>query len=152
MFTQTELLKMITVGDKNYGSFKIFVKVTNKLGLKIAGVESLRDQNYERQELASRVGLGPDVYGKFDFMYNGQLVFGYYTEVVETYNRNNKDFFNSERMDQLRADLIDKIGFKCFDIKQNNVGIKNGVMVLIDFDCEDAWRCKNFHHFDLTSL
>jgi hypothetical protein len=140
MFTQKELLKMTQVFPWAAGSFKVFVKLNSKLGIKLTNSEIVRDQNYSRQESASKVGLGPDVYGTFEIVVNEITLYGYYTEVVEVFKDRDeytKKFFISD-MDDLKRSLFHQTGFDCYDIRVYNVGVKNERLVCIDFDSEDT--------------
>jgi hypothetical protein len=140
MFTQKELLKMTKVLPWNAGSFKVFVKLNSKLGIKLTNSEIVRDQNYARQESASKVGLGPDVYGTFEIVVNEKTLYGYYTEVVEIYGNKdeNIEMFSRSNLDDLKRNLLYETGFDCFDIRPYNAGVKNGRLVCIDFDSEDV--------------
>lgn len=139
MFTQKELLKMISKIPYDNGGFKVFIRLNNKLGIKICGHKRLRDNNYSHQESASLFGLGPEVYGKFDIEICNKTLYGYYTEVVEIFKdlENYSKEYSHNDLNKLGKDLLSTTGFRFDDSDYNNVGIKNGVLVCIDFDSTD---------------
>lgn len=142
MFTQKEIKMFIKSFRSDSGSFKVFVKLNNKLGLKIAQTERVRDHNYDKQELASLVDLGPKVYGKFEITVNYKTLYGYYTEVVEIFY-NESDFlekFNDKDLNVLTNDLETRTGFFNNDVRWCNVGLKDGKLVCIDFDSADVYE------------
>jgi hypothetical protein len=149
MFTQKEIKMFIKSFRSDSGSFKVFVKLNNRLGIKIAQTESVRDHNYDKQELASLVDLGPKVYGKFEITVNHKnediTLYGYYTEVVEVFECDDDFYKRFEREDliNLRDDLEMRTGFHNYDVRWCNVGIKNGKLVCIDFDHDNVYNESN---------
>lgn len=149
MFTQKEIKMFIKTLCSERGSFKVFVKLNNKLGLKIAQTERVRDHNYDKQELASLVDLGPKVYGKFEITVNHQnediTLYGYYTEVVEVFECDDDFYkkFEREDLSSLRDDLKMRTGFHNYDVRWCNVGLKDGKLVCIDFDDDYVYKESN---------
>lgn len=118
----------------------IFVPITNQIGAKTYKTKAKRDDCYGRQKKAAKIGLGPEVYGKFtikaqekiiheDYEYRpGDKIYGYLTEIVKIDN----NWVNDTQMRKLRNELR-AIDFDFYDYGSNNVGFKNGKLVCVDF-------------------
>lgn len=128
-FSEAELIKKIQESPKKTGSWNIFVKLNNKLGLKLTPSKKNRDANYARQTAAAKHGLGPDTYGTTEVTINFDTYYGYFTEVVEVCGVDEEI-----SSDKLCHDLSIKIGFDFVDNFPRNMGWKNNELVCIDFD------------------
>lgn len=133
-FSPVEIVNLIN-NRSPYGSYTIFVKLNDSIGVKLTRDIAVRDGNFLRQQEAAKYGLGPEVYGKIDdIYYRGDTYYGYFTEVVEVADWNS---FYNENEDSLCQELEEKIAFDFYDCKPNNCGIKNGKLICIDFDSID---------------
>lgn len=145
-FTPEFVADHVKKSPKNAGSWNVFVKMNDKIGLKLTPQESTRDGNYTRQTKAAEIGLGPDTYGKINITVNDILLYGYFTEIVEMFSSAN-DVDTVERRD-LYDRLIRETGFYFEDCHYDNLGMKNGKMVCIDFDVlsnnEDEYDTKHY--------
>lgn len=144
---------MAKSSPKRRGSFNLFFKLNNKVGVKATLFEQERDSNYETQKKAADFGLGPEVFGKIDFIYQGEIMYAYLTEIVPVFPGPNDgtlntragdikrkkfvEFFNNN-IDQLFDDLDDMIDFEFSDNHRYNVGIKKKKLICIDFDDVNA--------------
>lgn len=135
---------IISSSPRKNGSFNLFFKLNDNIGIKLSNNKYQRDSNYKNQENAAKFGLGPDVYGMIDNVnYEGETYYGYFTEIVwvlEDFNNISKDFwdlmhhtFREDRAD-LIGDLQSKTGFIFTDSHYANIGVKDGKLVCIDFD------------------
>jgi hypothetical protein len=134
-----------------------FVKITDKIGAKLYRTKDARDFCYDNQVKAAKHDLGPEVYGKFEFVTEEELingpkrlkansvVYGYLSEVVEVAVCNRlkgeewlqrDNWFNANygyaAVDELISEL-DDIGFEFADDNLFNMGIKDGRLICIDF-------------------
>lgn len=119
------------------GSFNLFFRINDTIGVKASLSESVRDNNFRRQELASDYGLGPEVYGKVEFNYCGKKWYGYLTEVVNTFDDSSdlSDKFDDADIDALCFELQELVGFNFIDNHEYNMGYtEDGRLVCIDFD------------------
>ena len=139
--TVKQVEKLAKSSHKVCGCFNFFFKVTDRIGIKGTMSEAERDGNYDRQSLAAKHGLGPEVFGKIDFEYKGKKVFAYFTEIVTVFNDelSTKEYihfyrFHKENIGGLCDELEEKIGFVFLDCHNGNTGIKNGKLICIDFD------------------
>jgi hypothetical protein len=119
----------------------IFVPITDEIGAKTYQNKKDRDGCYNRQKVAAKYGLGPDVYGKFTLVANesveyyegvlevGENIYGYLTEIVKI----DPDSYDYDIAESLQEELLTKISFNFYDVGPNNVGYKNGKMVCVDF-------------------
>lgn len=133
--------------SSGHGVTSMFYKITPKIGLKViygdfhsdcGNLESHRDEIYERQKLAAKYGLGPAVYGKIELEIDGEIRYGYLTEIVVIKRGSYKkktNFINyhEDHIALLRSELKEKTGFYFFDCHSSNVGIKKKKLVCIDF-------------------
>lgn len=135
---------IISSSPRKNGTFNLFFKLNDKIGIKLSNNKAQRNNNYYRQENAAKFGLGPDVYGMIDNVnYEGENYWGYFTEIVDTLEDFNNipdifwnlmhHTFKEDRAD-LIADLQSKTGFIFNDSHYANIGFKNGKFVCIDFD------------------
>lgn len=132
---EAEVVKKQLESSK-HGSFNLFVRLNNKIGIKFNTSKKIRDANYARQEEASKIGLGPDVYGYFDVTMEDTILYGYLTEIVTVLGPEMTEE-EEELFWELRNEESDKLSeiFPWFrDNHEYNVGIKNGKLVCIDFD------------------
>lgn len=118
------------------GSFKCFLALSDKVGVKIMPSKLNRDENYMYQKRASKFNLGPKCWSRFYITINNVKWYGYFTEVVDAFY----DFDGSDaKVDDLIKNLLDKTGFDFeWDSCCRNIGIKDGVLVCIDFDSGDT--------------
>lgn len=135
---------IISSSPRKNGSFNLFFKLNDKIGIKLSNNKAQRNNNYYRQENAAKFGLGPDVYGMIDNVnYEGENYWGYFTEIVDVL----KDFNNIKRefwrlikndfegdINSLVSDLMYHTGFDFRDCHYANIGFKDGRFVCIDFD------------------
>lgn len=128
-FSATDLKNL----DQDSGAECVFVRLSDKLGLKLYSTRRQRDYAYRTQKLAAKYGIGPDVkcLAKSEGLvhpHSGTLCkWGYITELVEIRQLSYQEF------DQLVA-LMEEIGLSTIDLATcANVGIKNGKPVCIDF-------------------
>lgn len=81
--------KIKTYDSDQSGRHCRFIKVTDKIGLKLYCDKEQRDESYARQRLAHKHGYAPKAFKKFTF---GKDNYGYLTEIVtvfkEVYNTN----------------------------------------------------------------
>ena len=151
MFTVDQIENLIPVSPKASGQYNLFVKLNDKIGLKLNVDKCMRDDNYDMQTLAALEGLGPDTYGKIDGVtyydeYNQETVtgYGFFTEIVKVIpleeldtEENRKKIWKKLAVGGALKELIeglDKIGFDFCDCHLGNIGWKNGKIVAIDFD------------------
>ena len=115
---------------------------------------------------AAKHQLGPEVYGNIITLNRSKVghdyIYGYITEIVPIVNDkmsytlprhpvfegtdcnglchfyDGKNFNRCNSLKQLRRDLKTKIGFIFDDDHDENVGLKNGQFVCIDFGIEDG--------------
>ena len=135
------------IGNSPNGVSCYFIPLSDMWAVKIYWHEETRDAGYDWQEKAALHGLGPDVGEKFDLPEGttvGEHRFCYITEIVETLGM---DFFDPDgemewdvcdidEHDEVR-DLVDNlrtlIGFNFRDVHADNIGMKDGDLVCIDF-------------------
>lgn len=143
------------------GAFSIFVKLNDKVGLKLFHYEEDRNDAYSRQKFASLYNLGPCVHGKVDNTgviqeyneYDSDLWYehcineeefndhygGYYAVpweygyLTEIVETNYPPQFYEDNKKNLFYNLLEKIDWEFEDCKYNNCGVKNGRLVCIDF-------------------
>lgn len=124
------------------GAYCIFIQLDDRVGIKLYLNLFRRNYNYDAQLRAAKENLGPEVYGKIDKVkYNGKIFYGYYSELVEVINwkiktsKEKSAFYGkySKKIEELR-DSIEKTGFNFSDLHGGNLGIKNGKLIVIDFD------------------
>lgn len=135
--------KMISKSPRMNGSFNLFFKLNDKIGVKLCLNKEHRDSNYNLQTKAATFQLGPDTYGTIDnVVYEGRKYFGYFTEIVQVieddeYDRLAEegflDFIDEEEGDELYSQIKEKV-FDWPDYHSGNIGWKNGKLVCIDFD------------------
>lgn len=132
---------LIRTSPRKNGSFNLFFRLNDQIGIKLTLNEEIRDKNYKRQQKASKIGLGPEVYGKMDVGYEGEFYYGYFTEIVEVIenvaSKGDNEYYKlkkqyQEELMELKEKLKDVFIFK--DNHLGNIGWKNGRMVCIDFD------------------
>lgn len=132
-----EVEKVISESPVENGSFNLFFKINDKIGLKLCSTKNIRDKNYKRQTEAAKFELGPETYGIIDkVQYQGFTFWGYFTEIVEVFEGHN-DFVSkycTEDRIKLKKELAETIDFNFTDFHYGNVGHKNGKLVCIDFD------------------
>lgn len=145
-FTEVELVDMILKTPKSFGSWNMFIKLNDQVGLKISQSEEHRDGNYARQEKAAKTGHAPDVYGKTEVFIKGVKYYGYFTEVVEVPDYDNQIY--REQIEALRKWVESHIMGYWGDTKPSNCGIKNNRLVIIDMDDLDSVE----RHHSTTSL
>jgi len=135
---------IISSSPRKNGSFNLFFKLNDKIGIKLSSNEKQRDSNYKNQEKAAKFGLGPEVFGKIDGVeYLGKKYYGYFTEIVyvienlNSYDNNLIEFLYRsicEDVADLVSDLESKCDYSFTDNHIGNIGIKDGKIVCIDFD------------------
>jgi len=133
-FTETELVDMILKTPKKHGVWNLFILLNETIGLKLCQSAELRDGNYTRQTFAAEHGYGPDTYGKTDVVIGGVKYYGYFTEVVEIPQEYEHPIY-AEQIRELNKWACDNL-FDGYwgDSKPANCGIKNGRLVIVDFD------------------
>lgn len=143
-------LKLSKVLDSPGGIASNFVSIDDKLGIKTFFDEESRDFACDKQDEASQYELAPEVY---DSIYLPQIDrYGYVTEKVdvmpdiiqrewngEKFEIEGCDhailFTHSEAMKTLIRGLVELDIFFC-DNHAQNIGLKNGRLVCIDFGRE----------------
>lgn len=147
-FSAEAIVDIVKKSPSKAGSWNIFVKMNDYIGLKLCSKSYQRDGNYFRQKEASKIGLGPDTHGKVDVSIDGIMFYGYFTEIVSI------DLSNfSKREIENEANSLRKKLKKIFDFEDNhrwNLGIKNGKFVCIDFDDLDDDACYDSNDCDDT--
>lgn len=136
-FTVEVIESAAKTSPKTNGSFNLFFKINDKIGVKATLIEDIRNNNMRRQELAADYGLGPEVYGKVNFQYEGKVWYGYLTEVVNTFENASdlSEKFDDADIDSLCFELEELVGFVFSDNHEYNMGYTNdGNLVCIDFD------------------
>lgn len=112
------------------GTYKCFLALSDKVGVKIMPSKLNRNANYMYQKRASKFNLGPNCWGKFYITINNVKWYGYFTEIVDTSN----DYLSKE-IENLVENLLNKTGFDLsWDAFDRNFGRKDGVLVFVDFD------------------
>lgn len=143
MLTQKEITNLLKNAKTiNSGNVKVFVRINSSIAIKLCENKENRDNNYFYQELASMVGLGPDVYGKFEIKIFNKTLYGYYTEIVKTFS-SHSDFakkYQNHNIDELGDKLKNEINYSSNDIFYGNVGEKDGRLVCIDFDTIECYN------------
>lgn len=140
-----KLSKVIAESPRKNGSFNLFFKLSDKIGLKLCRSKNRRDENYSWQNEAFRARLGPETYGTIDNVtYEGARWHGYFTEIVEVIE--NFCEKSPEEKNDIRkkyADGVKKlkiqlksIDFPGCDFHPGNIGWIDGRMVCIDFDVD----------------
>lgn len=126
------------------GCYNAFFKINDFIGIKICRNKRQRDIIYNNQLKASKLELGPDVYGKLEVFYNGSVRYAYLTEIVDVLcDQPDLDEYqleaicNSCEISALIEDISEVFDFN--DIHDGNIGIKNNKYICIDFDDEDAF-------------
>lgn len=134
MFTQKELRKAIKLADiVDNGSFKIFIRVNSKWGLKLCQSRIVRDYNFVIQRKASKFQYGPYAYHRFEVTLKYVTYYGFVTQVADPVNED--DFWDNAEVDVLINDLKRVCGFDIsWDKKPCNFGKIGGKIVVIDFD------------------
>lgn len=156
--TMLELVKerLLKTKPDAKGSFNLFFKITEDIGLKLQCSESYRDIVYNNQKDAAKYDLGPDTYGKIEVEYLGQIRYGYLTEIVQTidsYQEFDKLDKDQVKTRELKQQLKIMCGFYFGDLTRSNVGIKNNEFVCIDFDDFDndpEFLCNIYNQKDLN--
>ena len=140
-FDAEHIQKVASSSPKKSGSFNLFFKLNNKVGVKATISAEERDSNYDRQSKAAEYGLGPDVYGKVEFELDNRKFYGYLTEIVpvcdfEYGTKKQRAFikFHNANIDELCYELMERTGYKFSDSHSYNTGIKNKKLICIDFD------------------
>jgi hypothetical protein len=137
---------IISSSPRKNGSFNLFFKLNEKIGLKLSNNPEQRDVNFSNQEKASKYNLGPEVYGKIDEVnYEGKIYWGYFTEIVwviPNYCSLGRDkyflqYAITDSVRELRNKLRDLCDYCFGDSHLGNLGVKNGKLICIDFDDED---------------
>ena len=151
--TVEKVENIISSSPRKNGSYNLFFKINNHIGLKLSLTKKQRDSNYKHQENASKIGLGPNVYGKIDNVnYENCEYYGYFTEIVDVILMKEKsyDFIRllyktfSEDIKEL-VENLKKCGFIFEDNHLGNIGVKNGKIICIDFDEPDnCYRCLKY--------
>lgn len=143
--TSEQIINKINGSPK--GCSSAYIKLDNNFGIKLYKLPSERNRCYERQKKASVFGLGPDTFGTIDLPEDCEYPYGYITENVEvlvphdevandiwkTYHKysDSPDFY--EKVEVLTDELYQKTSVEYIDTHPNNIGIKNGKWILIDF-------------------
>jgi hypothetical protein len=145
VFNAAKLSEVIAESPRKNGSFNLFFKLSDKIGLKLCPSRRRRDENYSWQNEAFRAGLGPETYGIIDNVtYEGARWYGYFTEiaeVIEGYVKKSSDEKNDIRkkynsgVKKLKEELK-RIDFPGSDFHPGNIGWIDGRMVCIDFDTD----------------
>lgn len=134
---------IISSSPRKNGSFNLFFKLNDNIAIKLSSKKEQRDHNYKTQKRAAENGLGPDVYGTIDnIKYEGQIYYGYFTEVVWTIPEVNylhwrvSDLLRKSMKEDINnlVDSLAKIGYSFWDFHLGNIGVKNEKLVCIDFD------------------
>lgn len=136
-FRADEIVDLIKKSPKDNGAWNLFVKLNDKIGLKLCISKNQRDGNFDRQTRAAKIGLGPDTYGTIEVEYDGQVLYGYFTEVVPVARDiRNSMLYSMARLHGSYDDLAEelKVIFEFCDNNARNIGIKNGRFICIDFD------------------
>lgn len=135
------------INDSPRGGDAVFVRLNDKVGIKLYYDKSTRDRAYKYQTKAAKYDLGPETYGKVDgfsfikttenlwsdIKIEEEFRFGYLTEIVETIENRTQWNFYAKKIDDLRTNLMDCIGFSFTDNHDFNCGLKDGMLVCIDF-------------------
>jgi len=125
-----------------YGVACFFVPVTERSGLKMYGNAGDRNYAYRLQTRAAKHDLAPEVGEKFKLKIFGvsyvscgaikdlwvNTVYGYVTEKVRV-----PKIVGYRREEEL-ADALEAVGLEAGDLRPDNMGIKKGRLVCIDFD------------------
>lgn len=136
-FRADEIIDLIKKSPKSNGAWNLFVKLNDKIGLKLCVSKHQRDGNFDRQTRAAKIGLGPDTYGTIEVEYDGQVLYGYFTEVVPVArDMRNTVLYGIACLHGSYDDLAEEIDviFEFSDNHARNIGIKNGRFICIDFD------------------
>ncbi len=148
-----------TLGKSPNGCRATFVKLNDSVGIKLYEDEEQRDYCLERQSLAEEYDLGPDTFGIMNIPERAKVDcrFGYLTECVpvvwdilprddagelywlipsnvevEGWDGTYQSFETCKAVNELYQKLAE-IGIHLCDVHDENVGIKNGRFVCIDF-------------------
>jgi hypothetical protein len=164
-FSVDFIVNKAKTSPKTRGSFNMFFKLNDEIGVKATINKSVRDSNYDRQKDASAYDLAPKTYGKIEFEYLNVTWYGYLTEVVQTIDDILEESGKSvecidtyfedefgEDSEELSKELRDSIGFSFLDNHCHNVGFKNGSMVCIDFDDLREMRGKVLSHIEYSEI
>lgn len=145
-----------------HGISAIFIPISEKWGLKLFRWEHERNGAYENQSLFLSYGLAPELGDKItlpDEIQCGKkkYKFGYFTEIIETLIPGRTEDMTEEQ-EEARDDLCDELelfwgnecesdskieqkikeweeltGERAYDMHVGNLGIKNGVLMPLDF-------------------
>jgi hypothetical protein len=137
-----QVCQVISKSPRKNGRYNLFFKLNDAIGLKLSTSKEVRDANFERQLMASCIDCGPEVYGTIDdVVFDGVTYYGYFTELVETFETDDCGNVDrevarayKEELNKLLNRLYDEIGFNFSDAHYGNLGLKNGKLVCIDFD------------------
>lgn len=152
MLTQKEIKSFIKNRKTvSHGNVKVFIPISNNIAIKICENIENRDNNYFYQELAADHDIGPDVYGTFEIKVNQRTLYGYYTEIVKTFDTYSEfsQKFSENDIESLENKLESLINYYSADIFYANVGEKDGQLVCIDFDTKE---CYGYHSDKIISL
>lgn len=151
-----EIQNICEESPKIGGSECRFVKINDKVGLKLYFYEYERDECYARQSELFKRDLAPEVYDTINLEkgipyfsdddyeddYENEepdiYRFGYFTEIVSTLGDKNfqdlqKDYAKYEILfDELRHCLKNLKCGQVTDLRDENIGLKNGRLVVID--------------------
>lgn len=123
-----------------FGCDSYFVKIDDNVGVKLFRSKLMRDRNYDRH--IKYAIIAPKVGGKFAINFKGKKMWGFYVEVVLTYNelvRDNDDPKKTQRWRKIEQDIWQKQSMhfrndQFIDLHLENFGqTKDGRSVIIDF-------------------